>query len=77
MGEFKLPGSMFGDLGATIAAKQFNAIRNGDRFWFEHAYPKDVVEEIKATTLTEIIQRNTDIKDMPRDGFFCHNCSVN
>jgi hypothetical protein len=27
--------------------------------------------------LTDIIYRNTDITDMPVDGFFCHNCSVN
>ena len=43
LGEIKLPGSMFGDLGITIAAYQFNRIRDGDRFWFEHAYPAEVV----------------------------------
>ena len=68
---------MFGELGATIAGLQFSNIRNGDRVWFEYAYPADIIEEIKKTTLTDIIYRNTDITDMPVDGFFCHNCSVN
>lgn len=43
LGEIKLEGSMFGELGATIAGKQFKAIRDGDRFWYEYAYPPEVV----------------------------------
>jgi peroxidase len=67
---------MFGELGATIAGLQFTSIRDADRFWFESAYPPEVVDEIKKTTITDIILRNTEIKNMPTDGFFCHNCSV-
>lgn len=50
---------MFGELGATIAGIQFKAIRDGDRFWYEYAYPPEVVSEIKSTTITDIILRNT------------------
>lgn len=77
LGERKLPGSMFGELGAAIGGEQFRAIRNGDRFWYEWAYPAEIVAEIKATTLTDIINRNTEIKNMPKEGFFCHDCTVN
>ena len=76
LGEIKLTDSMFGELGATIAGLQFSNIRNGDRFWFESAYPPEVVEEIRKTTLTDIIYRNTEIKNMPADGFFCYDCTV-
>ena len=68
---------MFGELGATIAGMQFKAIRDGDRFWYQYAYPAEVVQEIKGTTITDIILRNTDIKNMPVDAFVCNDCTVN
>ena len=67
---------MFGELGAAIAGEQFRGMRDGDRFWYELAYPAEIVAEIKGTSLTDIIMRNTEIKNMPADGFFCHNCTV-
>ena len=77
LGEIKLKGSMFGELGATIAGEQFKRIRDGDRFWYEYAYPPEVVAEIKKTTITDIILRNTEIKNMPVNGFVCNDCTVN
>lgn len=76
LGEHKLEGSLYGELGATIAGEQFKNIRDGDRFWYEYAFPPEIVAEIKATSITDIILRNTDIKNMPVNGFFCHNCTV-
>jgi hypothetical protein len=76
LGEIKLKGSMFGELGATIAGIQFKNIRDGDRFWYESAFPSEVVAEIKRTTITDIILRNTEIKNMPVDSFICNNCTV-
>jgi peroxidase len=76
LGENKLEGSLYGELGATIAGEQFKSIRDGDRFWYESAFPPELVAEIKATSITDIILRNTDIKNMPLNGFFCHNCTV-
>ena len=76
LGEKKMPGSNFGELGATIAAQQFNAIRDGDRLWYQHAYPQEIIDEIDATSLADIIRRNTDIKNMPENGFFCNHCTV-
>jgi hypothetical protein len=68
---------MFGELGATIAGEQFKSIRDGDRFWYEYAYPSEVVAEIKKTTISDIILRNTEIKNMPVNGFVCNDCTVN
>lgn len=76
LGERKLEESMYGEFGATVAAVQFKSIRDGDRFWYEKAYPQEVVDEIKATTITDIILRNTDIKNMPKNAFVCNDCTV-
>ncbi len=32
-----------GELGARLSAFQFKKIRNGDRFWFERAYPQQII----------------------------------
>ena len=45
--EDSLEGAVLGELGATIVARQFRAIRNGDRFWFENEYPLSIISEIK------------------------------
>jgi hypothetical protein len=34
-----------------------------------------VVEEIRKTSLVDIIYRNTEIRNMPLEGFFCHDCT--
>lgn len=58
------PGAAVGQTIKTVLADQFTRLRDGDRFWFENdpdlAHMKD---EIKQTSLTDIIRRNTDIGD--------------
>ena len=34
LGEHKLKGSMFGELGAAIGGEQFKKMRDGDRLWY-------------------------------------------
>lgn len=68
---------MYGELGAKIAGEQFKAIRDGDRFWYESAYPAEVVAEIKGTTIVDLIMRNSDASGMEADGFHCGDCTVN
>lgn len=51
-------GGLFGVLGTVMTAHAFRSIRDGDRFWYERAYPPEVVETIKATTLEDVISRN-------------------
>ncbi len=35
--------AVLGDLGKRLIGFQFQKIRNGDRFWYEGAYPQSVV----------------------------------
>ena len=72
LAEDHLPGSLFGDLGLTIMKKQFGAIRNGDRFFFEidKGLSEEKKREIRFTTLADIITRNTDLEDIPNNVFY-------
>lgn len=59
-------GALFGELVMTILEKQFQALRDGDKFYFENdpAFSATEIEEIKNTTLHDIIMRNTSIELM-------------
>jgi peroxidase len=69
LAENHMPGAMVGQTFGTIIADQFAALRNGDRFYFENALPKKEVAAIKATTLSDIIERDTDTNIMQADAF--------
>ena len=64
-----MEGGVLGELGAEIVGQTFRNIRDGDRLWYENAYPPSVVAEIKRTTLSDIIMRNTKVKGLQRDFF--------
>lgn len=59
-------GALFGELVMTILEEQFQSLRDGDRFYFENdpAFSAQDIEEIKNTTLHDIIMRNTTIELM-------------
>ncbi len=58
--EDHLPGTMTGETIYTIMVDQFARLRDGDRFYFENAIAdQDLVDEIKATRLSDVIRRNT------------------
>ena len=61
--------SILGETGIAIVGNQFQKLRNGDRLWYELVYPPQIVEEIKATKLSEIIMRNTAILELQEDVF--------
>jgi hypothetical protein len=62
LAEDHLPGAMLGELFWTVVRDQFLRFRDGDRFWYENAqFTAAELAEIRATTLADIIQRNTSI----------------
>lgn len=67
--EKSVDGSVLGETGIAIVGSQFQKLRNGDRLWYELVYPPQIVEEIKATKLSEIIMRNTAILELQEDVF--------
>ncbi|MFG0243073.1 MAG: peroxidase family protein [Phycisphaerales bacterium JB054] len=44
-----------------VLRDQFLRLRDGDRFWYQAYLPDELVREVEASTLAEIIRRNTDI----------------
>lgn len=68
------PGAAVGKTLQTILADQFQRLRDGDRFWYENdADLAPMLSEIKETSFSDIIRRNTEIghelDDTPFEGF--------
>ncbi|XP_065182939.1 peroxidasin-like [Sycon ciliatum] len=61
-----------GPLFACLIARQFTALRDGDRFWHENkgVFTAEQLQEIKKTTLSRVLCDNGDnIRQMPPDVF--------
>jgi peroxidase len=72
MGEDHLPGSSLGPTEQAILARQFEALRDGDRFFYLNADPPALANQLNNTTLAQIIERNTDITNLQSDVFYCY-----
>ena len=74
LAEDHVPGAMVGETFHRILADQFRRLRDGDRFWFENdpcfLSNPELLAEVRATTLAEIIRRNTRIDDEIPDNVF-------
>lgn len=56
------PGAMVGELLQVVLREQFTRLRDGDRFWYQNIFTGKELAELEATTLKDIIVRNTRIK---------------
>jgi hypothetical protein len=63
LAEAPVPGAMVGELISTVLVDQFERLRDGDRYWYEHVFSPAAVAEIEATRLSDVIRRNTTIGD--------------
>lgn len=70
--EAHLPGSMFGETAIAIVGQQLEALRNGDRFYYENDpdLTPDDKAWLKQTRLSEVIRRNTGIEHLQENVFF-------
>ena len=71
LSEDHMPDALFGPTAMTIISRQFAALRDGDRFYFENdpAFSPEEIDEIKNTRLADIIRRNTPVTCL-RDNVF-------
>lgn len=53
--------AMVGELFFHILRRQFLALRDGDRFWYQRSLSRDMIERVEDTRLSDIIRRNSDI----------------
>jgi peroxidase len=70
LAEDHVPGSVIGPTFGKIIGDQFTALRDGDRFYFENqGFDQQTLKEIKGTTLSDLILRDTDTTAMQADAF--------
>uniref|UniRef100_A0A8C6FTZ5 Thyroid peroxidase n=1 Tax=Moschus moschiferus TaxID=68415 RepID=A0A8C6FTZ5_MOSMO len=66
-----LPGARTGPLFACLVGKQMKALRDGDRFWWEHraVFTEAQRRELGRHSLSRVICDNTGLTRVPRDAF--------
>ena len=69
LAEDHVRGSSLGELMQTVLIDQFERIRDGDRFWYENVLSGRALAAVEATTLSDVIMRNTDIEGLSRNVF--------
>ena len=70
LAEDHLPGAMMGQTFQIIIGDQFEALRDGDRFWYQNqGFDAQTLSQIEHTSLSDIILRNTDTKHIQADSF--------
>ncbi|MAK63002.1 MAG: hypothetical protein CMK09_18690 [Ponticaulis sp.] len=62
--------SQLGELFTLIIAKQFQLLRDGDRFWYEEDLRLDEVMQVKLSSLAQIIRDNTGVDSEIQDDVF-------
>lgn len=72
LAERHLPGSSLGETFTRIVVDQFTRLRDGDRWWYQNrgVLPADVARDVQATSLADIIRRNTGLVNLQPDVFF-------
>ena len=63
-------GSQMGELFREMNIVQFEAFRDGDRFWYENDLTDDEMDRVEGTTLADVIRANTDIGNEIQDNVF-------
>ena len=61
LAEDRLPGTLVGETASVVLKEQFEALRDGDRFWYARDLRGAERRAVEATTLADIIRRNTTI----------------
>ncbi len=72
LAEDPVPGASIGTTGRKIIADQFLRMRDGDRFWYQNAFSGDLLREIDQTRLSDILMRNTPLRNLQQNVFFFH-----
>ena len=70
LSEPAVPGGMVGDTFGTILKRQFEKVRDGDRYWYQNRGLNSMqLDMIENTLLSDIIRRNTDIESIQQNVF--------
>ena len=70
LSETPVNGALVGPTFREILRRQFAAVRDGDRFWFETYLPGPMLDQMDKVTLADVIRRNTTIRNEIPDNVF-------
>ncbi len=70
LAEDRLANAMVGELIFTVLKEQFEALRDGDRFWYRLIFDQETIAALENTRLADIIRRNTRIDQEIPDNVF-------
>lgn len=70
LAEDHVQGGSIGETFGVIIADQFERLRDGDRLWYENVFSGRELRQIEQTTLSDIIQRNTNVGNLQDNVFF-------
>ncbi len=77
LAEDHVAGALVGATFHAIMVDQFTRLRDGDRFWYQNdsffTKTPGLMNEVEATTLGDIIRRNTNLEDEMLDDAFTLN----
>ena len=70
LAEDHVNGGMVGQTFNVIISNQFQALRDGDRLWYENqGFDRNTLNQINNTSLSDLIKLNTDTKYIQADVF--------
>ena len=75
LAEDHVKGGNVGETFARIIADQFTRLRDGDRFYYENVFKGAELRDIQNTTLSSILKRNTNLKNL-QDNVFIFRTSI-
>ena len=65
---------MTGELISTVLIDQFQRLRDGDPFWSQNSdLPQREIDALWSTTLSDVIQRNSDIGSIQDNVFLAYD----
>ncbi|MFK8029814.1 MAG: peroxidase family protein [Gammaproteobacteria bacterium] len=70
LAEDHMPGAMVGEFLYRTIRKQFIALRDGDRFWYQYDMNARELAIVESSTLAEVIRRNTNVGEEMSDNVF-------
>lgn len=70
LAEDHVSGGSTGPLLRAVLADQFERLRDGDRFWYQVDFSGADLKALEATTMAQIIRRNTSITNLQNNPFF-------
>lgn len=74
LAETPTQGAMIGETFGIIILKQFESLRDGDRYWYQNqGFDSKTLSDINHTTLSDIILRDTNTVSLQADAFVAYD----